>query len=131
MELGVDAPELILSPLVAAVDLDPAHRERLPTCPHGAELPALLGLKHQGKVDLDVEDLLHAADVRATELDERVEERAGTLDAGRRVDNLVAVNLAAAALDLVLRMERELLRNNLKAPHRPDIVGTVGRLRKS
>ena len=41
------------------------------------------------------------------------------------------MNLAAAALDLVLRMERELLRNDLKAPHRADIVGTVGPIRKS
>lgn len=131
MELGVDAPELVLSPLVAAVDLDPAHRKRLPICPHGAELSSLLGLEHQRQIDLDVEDLLHAADVRAAELDERIEERAGALDAGRRVDDLVAMNLAAAALDLVLWMERELLRNDLKAPHRADIVGTVGPLRKS
>jgi len=131
VELGVDAPELVLSPLVAAVDLDPAHRERPPAGPHGAELSALLGLEHQREIDLDVENLLHAADVGPPQLDERIEERARALDAGRRVDDLVAMNLAAAALDLVLWMERELLRNDLKAPHRLDIVGTVGPLRKS
>ena len=131
VELGVDAPELVLPPLVAALDLDAAHRQGLPARAHCPELAALLRLEHQDEVDLDVEDLLHAADVCAAELDERIEERAGTLDAGRRVNDLVAVNLAAAALDLVLRMERELLRNDLKAPHRSDIVGTVGRLRKS
>ena len=131
MELRVDAPELVLSSLVTALDLDAAHRKRLPVRAHGSESPMSLGLEHQGEVDLDVEDLLHAADVRPPELDERVEERTGALDARGRVDDLVAVNLAAAALDLVLRMERELLRNDLKAPHRPHIVGTVGRLRKS
>ena len=131
MELRIDAPELVLPSLVAALDLDAAHRQGLPVRAHRPELAALLCLEHQDEVDLDVEDLLHAADVRAAELDERIEERAGALDAGRRVNDLVAVNLAAAALDLVLRMERELLRNDLKAPHRSHIVGTVGRLRKS
>jgi hypothetical protein len=73
----------------------------------------LLGLEHEREVDLDVKYLLHAADVGATELDERVEERAFALDASGRVDDLVAVNLAAPALDLVLWVERELLRNDL------------------
>jgi hypothetical protein len=131
VELGVDAPELVLSPLVAAVDLDAAHRKRLPIRANGAELSSLLGLEHQPEVDLDIEDLLHAPDVGATELYERIEERTGPLDARRRVDDLVAMNLAAPTLDLVLWMERELLRNDLKAPHRLDIVGTVGPLRKS
>lgn len=47
------------------------------------------------------------------------------------MNHLAAMNLAAATLDLVLWMERELLRNDLKAPHRLHIVGTLGRLRKS
>jgi hypothetical protein len=45
--------------------------------------------------------------------------------------DFVAVNLAAATLDLILWMERELLRDDLKAPHRVDIVGTVCPLRKT
>ena len=131
MELRIDAAELVLSSLVTALDLDTAHRQRLPVRADRSESPVFLGLEHQGEVDLDVEDLLHATDVRPAELDERVQERTAALDARRRVDDLVAMNLAAAALDLVLRMERELLRNDLKAPHRSHIVGTVGRLRKS
>jgi hypothetical protein len=37
-----------------------------------------------------------------------VEERAVALDAGGGMDDLVAVDAAAAALDLVLRVQREL-----------------------
>ena len=47
MELGVDAPEVVLAPLVAALDLDAAHRQRPPVRAHRAELAALLGLEHQ------------------------------------------------------------------------------------
>jgi hypothetical protein len=41
------------------------------------------------------------------------------------------MNVAAPALDLVLWMERELLRNDLKTPHRPDIFGTAAPIRKT
>src|SRR5215211_3053533 len=37
----------------------------------------------------------------------RVDERAGTVEAGGGIDDLVAVDAAAAALELVLRAERE------------------------
>src|SRR5215211_3126002 len=76
MELGIHTPEVLLAALVAALDLDPAHRQRAPARPDGAELSVLLGLEHEREVDLDVKHLLHTADVGATELDERVEERA-------------------------------------------------------
>ncbi len=68
---------------------------------------AELGRAQQVEVDLDRVHLLHAADVRVPELLVRVEERAGALDAGRRVDDLVAVHLAAPALDLVLGAQRQ------------------------
>jgi hypothetical protein len=64
----------------------------------------------QVDVDLDVEDLLHAPDVVVTELLVGVEERAAALEARCRVDDLVAVDTAAPALDLVLWMERQLAR---------------------
>jgi hypothetical protein len=41
------------------------------------------------------------------------------------------VNVAAVALDLVLGVERELLRNDLKTPHRPDIVKADALIRKT
>jgi hypothetical protein len=41
------------------------------------------------------------------------------------------MNIAAPALDLVLWVERELLRNDLKAPHRPDIFRTTAAVRKT
>jgi len=41
------------------------------------------------------------------------------------------MNVAAPALDLVLWMERELLRNDLKTPHRPDIVKADPLIRKT
>ena len=43
----------------------------------------------------------------AAELLVGVDERAGALDARRRVHDLVAVDLAAPALDLVLRPQRQ------------------------
>ena len=55
------------------------------------------------EVDLDLVDLLHAADVGVAEGLVGVDERAALLEAGARVDHLVAVDLAAAALELVLR----------------------------
>src|ERR687898_631978 len=50
---------------------------------------------------LDLVHLLHAADVRVSPRLVRVDERTGPAEARRRVDDLVTVNLAAAALDLV------------------------------
>ena len=67
-----------------------------------------LGRGEQVDVDLDIEDVLHAADVPVPELLDRVEERARFLDAGGGIDDLVAVHLAAPALDLVLWPERQL-----------------------
>jgi hypothetical protein len=113
VELGIQAPEVLLTALVAALDLDPAHRQRAPAGSHGAELSVLLGLEHEREVDLYIEHLLHTADIGPAELDERVEEGAFAFDASGRVDDLVAVNFAAPALDLVLWVERELLRNDL------------------
>ncbi len=86
-----------------------ARRRSRPSCPrpHGAI-----------EVDLDVVDLLHAADVGAAPLLVRVEERAGR-KAGGRIDDLVAVDVAAAALRLVLRTKRE-VGDNLGASARLD-----------
>ena len=131
VELGVHAAEVVLATLVAALHLDPAHRQRPLARTHRAEFSALLGLEHQQQVDLHAEHLLHAADVGPPHLDERVEERAPSLDACRGIDHLVAMNVAAPALDLVLWVERELLRNDLKTPHRPDIVGADHLIRKT
>jgi len=58
------------------------------------------------EVDLDVVDLHQAADVGAPELLVRVGKGTAALEACARVDDLVAVSLAAAAFDLVLRPER-------------------------
>src|SRR5205085_5503246 len=69
-----------------------------------------LGSPQQVEVDLDVEDLLHATDVGVAELLVRVEEGAVPLDTGGGIDDLVAVDPAAPALDLVLRMQRQLAR---------------------
>src|SRR5262249_18074843 len=63
----------------------------------------------EAKIDLDLVDLLHAPDVRVAELLERVDERARSFETGSRVDDLVAVRLAPAALGLVLRVQRQAL----------------------
>src|SRR5262245_53677296 len=118
VELGIDAPEFLLPTFVAGLDLDAAHRQRLPARPHRAELAPLLRLEHEHEVDLHVEHLLQTADEGPPHLLERVEERAAPRHARRRIDHLVAVNPTASALDLVLGMERELLRNDVQAPHR-------------
>src|SRR5919206_1689378 len=110
VELGVEATDVLGSAVVAALDLGPTDRQRLPCRLHGAELTRRLGGAEQVDVDLDIEDLLHAADVVVAELLVRVEEGAPALDAGGRVDDLVAVDTAAPALDLVLWMERQLAR---------------------
>src|SRR5204863_514648 len=114
--------------LVARLDLDLAERQRRGDHPHGAEAAApRLGLPQEIEVDPDLVDVLHAADVRVPELLIRVEERAGLLDAGGRVDDLVAVHFAAAAFDLVLRAQRELARTRgrLLAHLHTGIVGSI------
>src|SRR6266542_4320909 len=109
VELGVDTAELLQPALVARLHLDVAHRQRGRGRAHGTEAAAPgLGLLEQVEIDLDVEDLLHAADVRVAELLVRIEERAAPLEARAREDDLVAVDIAAAALELVLRPERYL-----------------------
>ena len=69
---------------------------------------AALGRPQQVEVDLDVEHPLHAPHVRVAERLVGVDERARPLDARTRVDDLVAVHLAAPALDLVLRPQGQL-----------------------
>src|SRR3954466_8098716 len=109
VELGVEAAQLVAPALVAPLDLDPAHRERRRGRPHGAEAAhPRLGRAQQVEVDLNREDLHQAAHVRVPELLVGVAERTPALDACAGVDDLVAVDLAAAAFDLVLRAERKL-----------------------
>ena len=109
VELGVAAAELVLAVRVRPDDLDLAHRQRRAAGAHGAEAAASgLGLLEQVEVDLDVVDLLHAADVRVAPRLVRVDERAGHPEARGRVDDLLAVDVAVAARHLVLDPEREL-----------------------
>jgi len=111
VELGIDAAKFPGTPLVARLDLDSAHRQRRRRRPDRSETAsARLGLLQEIEVDLDVEDLHQTADVGAAELLVRVGERTASLDAGPGVHDLVAVRLAAAAFDLILRPERELAR---------------------
>jgi site-specific DNA recombinase len=131
VELRIDAPEVVLPALVARLHLDAAHRKRPPASTHRAELAALLRLEHEHEIDLHVEHLLQAPDVGPPHLLERVEERTSPRDARRRVHHLVAMNPAAPAPDLILRMEWELLRNDLKAPHRADIFRADAPVRKT
>src|SRR5436190_1935672 len=114
VELGVDAPELFASALVARLDLDTAAGQRLTRRLDRTKTAARrLGRAEQVEVDVDIEHLLHAPDVRVPELLERVEERTALLETCAGVDDLVAVHSAAAAFGLVLRAQRELAR-----PHR-------------
>src|SRR5262249_12549741 len=93
----------------ALLDLDAAHGQRCASRPHPAEsLPPSLGLAQHLQIDLDAVHLLHAADVGVTELLEGIHERTRAIDARGRIDHLVAMNLAAPALELVLRPERKL-----------------------
>src|ERR671928_2019056 len=110
VELGVEATDVLGSAVVAALDFGPTDRQWLPCRLHGAELTRRLGGAEQVDVDLDIEDLLHAADVVVPELLVRIEEGAPALDARGRVDDLVAMDAAAPALDLVLRVKRQLTR---------------------
>jgi len=113
VELGVDAPELSRPSFVAGLDLDLAHRERRRRRPDRPKaLSPRLRLLQELDVDLHVEDLHQAADVRAPELLVRIGEGTAALEAGAGVHDLVAMSLAAAAFDLVLRPERELARRD-------------------
>ena len=89
------------------IDLDATHRQRLARGLDRAELARGIGRAQEVDVDLHVEDLLHAADVGVAELLVRVEERALGLDARGRVDDLVAMDTAAPAFDLVLWVQRQ------------------------
>jgi hypothetical protein len=111
VELGVHAAEVVGPADVRALDLGATHRERVAIGLNSTEarFPGF-GFLEELEVDLDREHLLHAADVRPADFLERVEERAGAGDAGARIDDLVAVDPAAAALDLVLGAERKLPR---------------------
>src|SRR5262245_183955 len=136
-ELRVHAAELIGLRVVAARDLDLAHRQRLPRRADGAEAAALLRGEQEVEVDLDVEDLLHAADVGVPDFLERVQKRAVLLHAGAGMNHLVAVDVAAAAADLVLWPKWELSRRRglslvchvgiVRAGHRApqDLTNTV------
>ena len=107
---GLTQPSSSAPAVERLLDLDAAHRQRLALRADRAESPAPpLGLTQQVDVDLDLVDLLHAADVRVPELLVRVDERARPVDARGRVDDLVAVHPAPPALDLVLRMKGERL----------------------
>jgi len=111
VELGVDAPKLPRPRLVTALDLDAADRQGGRSRPDRTEpAPPGFRLLEEIDVDLDVVDLHQAAHVRVPELLVHVREGTPALDAGTWVDDLVAVDLAAAAFDLVLRSERELAR---------------------
>ena len=107
-ELGVDAAGVLRARRVGLLDLGLAHRQRLAHRADRAEagLPPLGRAEHV-EVDLDVVDLLHAADVGVPPALVRVDEGAAPREAGARVDDLVAVHLAAAALHLVLRVQGE------------------------
>jgi hypothetical protein len=111
VELRVHAAEVVGPADVGALHLRAAHRERVACGPDSTEARGSgFGFLQELEIDLDSKDLLHAADIRAADLLEGIEEGAGSLDAGCRVDHLVAVHSAAAALDLVLRAERKLAR---------------------
>ena len=82
---------------------------RRPASTDGAESAASgLRLFEQLEVDLDLVDLLHAADVRVPPGLVRVDERARHPEARAGVHDLLAVDVAVAAGDLVLDTEREL-----------------------
>ena len=120
--------------LVAGLDLGAAHRQRRPDRANRAEaVPLAFGHPQHVEVDLGFEDLLHAADVRVPVFLVHVRERARAVEARRRIDDLVAVHLAAAAVDGVLGTERkrelfELLR---RVTHRDTLWVRFSMRRKS
>jgi hypothetical protein len=117
---------------VTRIDLYAAHRQRPATRAHRAEPTSLLLRRLQEvQVDLDPVHLLHAADERVPVIFVRVQERAIALDASARIDNLVAVHVAPATLDLVLRMERKLGRSRRTVCLHEAILRTERRLRKT
>src|SRR4051794_17583329 len=92
----------------AGVDLRLAHRQRTARRPHRAEaLAAALGGVQHLDVDLRLEHLLHAAHEGVAVLFVRVDERARAAEAGRWIDDLLAMHLALPALDLALRPQRQ------------------------
>src|SRR5439155_18466815 len=107
-ELRVDARGALAARLVGRLDLGLAHRQGLA---HGADrteagLPPF-GRPQHVEVDLDVVDLLHAADVCVTPRFVRVDEGTAPREARPGIHDLVAVDVAATALHLVLRMKGE------------------------
>src|SRR5829696_953654 len=130
-ELRVDARARVAARLVRLLHLGAAHRER---APDGANRPeprlAPFRLAEHLDVDLDVVDLLHAADVRVAPRLVRVHEGARAREARTGVDDLVAVDLAAPALHLVLRPQGERGSGDLLWRH-TEIVGAVADGRKT
>ena len=109
VELGDAAAEVVLAVRIRADDLDLAHGQRRPAGAYGAEAaPTCFGLLEQLEVDLDFVDLLHAPDVRVAPCLVGVDERAGHAQARTGVHDLLAVDVAMTAADLVLDPEREL-----------------------
>jgi hypothetical protein len=109
VELGIHTAEVVGPAEVRALHLGAAHRQRVASGLNSTEARCSgFGFLQELEVDLDPEDFLHAPDIGAADFLEGVEERAGALDTGSRVDDLVAVDPAAAALDLILWTEREL-----------------------
>src|SRR5262249_9143490 len=110
-ELGIDASGLLVrARRVGLLDLGLAHRQWLAhrTNRPAARRPAL-GRPQHVEVDLGLVDLLHAADVGVPPCLVRVDERAALLEARTRVDHLVAMDLATAALHLRVRVQRQRL----------------------
>src|SRR6266542_4563233 len=97
--------------------------------PDGTEAVAAAAfrLAQQIEVDLDLVDLLHAPHVGVPELLVGVDERAGAVHAGGRIDHLVAVDGAATALHLVLRAKRQSLLGRRPALVYAQVVGVTGR----
>jgi hypothetical protein len=111
VELGVHAAEVVGPAEVCALDLGLAHRQWVASGPNSTEARCSgFGFLQQLEVDLDAEDFLHAANVGPPRLFEGVEEGARAGDTGGGIDDLVAVDPTAAALDLILRAKRELTR---------------------
>jgi len=103
VKLGVDAPEVVAPADIGALDLGATHGQRISVGPNSTEARGSgFGFLQELEIDLDREDPLHAPDVRPADLLERVEEGARPGKTRRRVDDLVAMDAAAAALDLVL-----------------------------
>ena len=85
-----------------------SHMGSDPAGAHRTEAAALgLSGLEQRQVDLDVEHLLHAPHVGPSPGLVRIDERARHAQTGPGIDDLLAVDGAVAALDLVLGPERE------------------------